>query len=364
MCSVPHLRRISLIEQSAKLLREGLCQGRWRGLMPGVIRLAEELGVSTHTLRAALRMTEAEGLITLSKDGRSRSVTAKAAQSERQQRIGILLYDTLAEESPHTIQFHAKLHHSLESAGFLPFFSTRTQASLRRDVGRIRDHVTKSPANAWVVSCGTREVLEWFATQDFPSIAMFGRRGEVPMASVGPDKVPAVVEATRQLIRLGHQRIVMLCPQMRCLPEPGRVERAFLAELTNHGLPVSNFNLPNWDETAEGLHARLASLFKITPPTAMIIDEVPPLIAVQQFLALRRLRVPEQVSLITTDYDTSLTLCRLVIAHINWSAESVIRRVVQWAENVSSGRMDLKQTKVSAQFIAGGTIGPAWKGRR
>ena len=361
MCGVPHLRRLSLVEQSAEHLREGLRQGRWRGQLPGAIRLATELGVATHTLRAALRLVEAEGLVALSADGRSRCVTAKVTRRKRQLRIGILLYGPLAEESPHTIQFIINLQLALESAGFLPFLSVSTQASLRRNIGRIRDYVAKTPADAWVVSCGTREILEWFAAQPWPSLAMFGRRSEVPMASVGPDKAPAFVAATRELVSLGHQRIVLLCSRLRRIPEPGRVERALLTELAANGLPVGSFNLPDWDETATGLHMRLHSLFQVTPPTAMIVDELPPLIAVQQFLALRRLRVPEQVSLVTTDYDTSLALCQPAIAHINWHPQPVIHRVVQWAQNVSKGRADLKQTQLPAEFVTGGTVGPVWK---
>lgn len=359
-----HLRRLSLVEQTANLLREGLGHGRWRGQLPGVVRLAEELGVSTHALRAALQLMETEGLVALSEDGRSRTVTAKGTADKRQLRIGILLYGPLAEDSPHTIHFMISLHHALESEGFLPFFSTSTQASLRRDVGRIRDYVKKTPADAWIVSCGTRDVLEWFAAQSAPCFALFGRRDQVGLPNAGPDKAPPVIEATRELIRLGHQRIIMLCTKLRRLPEPGRVEREFLSELARHGLPVSSFNLPDWEETPAGLRALLESLFKITPPTAIIIDELPPLIGVQQFLALRRLRVPEQVSLITTDYDTSFSLCQPTVTHVNWHSTPIIRRVVQWAKNVSAGRPDFKPTNFPAEFVAGGTIAPVWNVER
>ena len=94
----------------------------------------------------------------------------------------------------------------------------------------------------------------------------------------------------------------------------------------------------------------------------MVIDELPLLIGVQQFLALRRLRVPEQVSLITTDYDTSFSLCHPVVAHIRWHSAPIVRRAVQWAKNVCGGRVDLKQTQFPAEFVAGGTIAPVWKG--
>lgn len=353
---------VPLVEQTAHLLREGLGQGRWRGQLPGVVRLAEALGVSTHTLRAALLLLETEGRVALSEDGRSRHVTAKGTADKHQLRIGILLYGPLDEDSPHTIHFMISLHHALEGEGFLPFFSTSNQASLRRDVGRIRDYVKNTPADAWIVSCGTRDVLEWFAAQSFPSFALFGRRDQVALPNAGPDKAPAVIDAIRELIRLGHQRIIMLSNKLRRLPEPGRVERVFLSELARHGLPVSSFNLPDWEETPAGLRALLESLFKITPPTAIIIDELPQLIGVQQFLALRRLRVPEQVSLITTDYDTSFALCQPAVTHVNWHTTPIIRRVVQWAKNVSTGRPDFKPTNFPAELVPGGTIAPVWKG--
>ena len=90
------LRRLSIAAQTAVHLREGLREGRWRGQLPGVIRLAAELGVSTHTLRAALRTVEAEGLVALSEDGRSRQVPESPARRKRPLRIGILLYPALA----------------------------------------------------------------------------------------------------------------------------------------------------------------------------------------------------------------------------------------------------------------------------
>lgn len=164
------------------------------------------------------------------------------------------------------------------------------------------------------------------------------------------------------MIGLGHQRIVLICRKLRRLPEPGRVERAFLAELAAHDLPVSAFNLPDWESSSGDFHRMLSELFRLTPPTALIVDEVPPLMAVQQFLATHRLLVPQHVSLVSTDYDTTFSLFQPDVAHINWHHEPIIRRIVQWANNVSKGRKDLVQTMLPAQFVPGGTIGPAWKG--
>ena len=129
-----------------------------------------------------------------------------------------------------------------------------------------------------------------------------------------------------------------------------------------HGIPLGEFNLPDWEETPAGFNTLLTSLFKTTPPTALIIDEATLFVAVQQFLLRHRIQVPGEVSLVTSDNDPSFALCDPAIAHIRWNSKSLVGRIVRWANTVSQGGTDLKQTRLPAQFIPGGTIAPASKG--
>jgi DNA-binding LacI/PurR family transcriptional regulator len=355
---MPLLRRLSVIEQIAVHVREGVRAGRWRGQLPGVVKLSAELGVSTHTLRAALRLVEAEGLVALSADGRSREVSEAARRRKRPLRIGILLYEPLANESGQTLEFCLELHHTLERAGFTVFFSGKTLCGMEHDPARVARYVKKAKADAWVVTGGTRAVLEWFAAQGIPTLAVFGRRYGVPVAGAGVDKVPAVVEATRQLMAFGHRRIVFICRRTLRQPQPSATLRAFLGELTSHGLPSGNFNLPDWEESPEGLRTLLVALFLTTPPTALILDETPIFIAAQQFLVGRNISVPGHVSLVSTDFDASLRWCRPPVAHIHWDGQPLIRRIVKWAGTVRRRRRDVRQVDFPAEFVPGGTIGP------
>lgn len=207
-------------------------------------------------------------------------------------------------------------------------------------------------------------MLEWFSAQPVTVFALFGRREGLPIPSAGPDKVPALLAATRSLIGFGHRRIVVLARRERRLPEPGAVERAILEELKAHGLSVSDYNLPDWEESRDGFHDLLQSLFQTTPPTALIIEGAPLFVAAQQFLAEAGLGVPQQVSLICTDADPAFEWCQPTIAHIHWDATPVVRRIVRWAGAVSRGRRDLKQTLTPAQFVVGGTIGPVPQTRK
>jgi DNA-binding LacI/PurR family transcriptional regulator len=349
-----HWQLKSAAEQVAEYLRAELLQRRWSESMPGVHWLAAELGVNRKTADAALRLLEREGLLVPQGAGRRRRIVLPGGPGASSLRVAILV----GEAADRRQDFMVEIQHGLVDAGHTAFFAEPFMVELGMDVRRIARMVKRTETDAWVVEAGSREVLEWFLTQATPTFALFGRMRRLPIAGTGPDKLPAYAAATRELIGLGHRRIVLLVRTRRRLPEPGAVERAFLAELEAHKLPVSDYNLPGWEETIEGFHACLDSLFRVTPPTALIIDEVPLFAAAQQFLGQRRLRVPQDVSLVCTDADPSFDWCQPPISHIRWDSRPVVRRVVRWVADVGRGKPDLRQTFTPAEFVLGGTIGP------
>ena len=347
-----HLR--SAAEQVAQHLREELLQRRWSGTMPGVHWLAAELGVNRKTADAALRQLEQAGLLVPQGAGRRRLIVLPEGQRTPSLRVAILVGEPADRRQAHMVE----LQHELVDAGHTVFFAEPFMVELGMEARRIARMVKRTEADAWVVEAGSYEVLEWFAAQATPAFALFGRMRRLAIPGAGPDRQSANVTLTRELIRLGHRRIVMLVRPRRRLPKPGAPERAFLAELAAHDLPVSDYNLPGWEESIQGFHTCLDSLFRVTPPTAMIIDEVPLFAATQQFLAQRRLRVPEDISLVSTDADPSFDWCQPSISHIRWDSRPVVRRVVRWVADVSCNKPDLRQTFTVAEFVPGGTIGP------
>lgn len=271
----------------------------------------------------------------------------------RPMRVALLVTDHFSEE------YKIELFHQLVEAGHLPFHVTKTLVELGMDVGCVARLVNRTEADAWVVVSCSREILEWFSRQPKPAFAMFGRRGRVSIAAAGPDKAPPFAAATGRLIGLGHRRISLVCRRQRRLPQPGHPERAFLDELAAHGIPTGPFNLPDWEESKTGFVTLLDSLFGATPPTALILDESFLFNAAFHYLAKRGLRVPQDVSLVCTDDDSDFAWCEPSVAHIRWDYRPVVRRVVRWAANVSHGKDDRRQTLTKAEFVAGGTIGPA-----
>jgi hypothetical protein len=353
------LRLLNAAEQVAAHLQEEVRQQTWSGKIPGVKALALELGVNPKTVKAALALLVRDGVLVGQGARRRHQIhPSEILHSKQKLRVAILVGDPPDK----SVAYMVELQHLLMEAGHSAFFCSQSLLALGMNVGRVARMVEQSEVDAWVVCAASGEVLEWFAGRPVPVFALFGRRRGLPIAGAGPDKPPALAAATRALIALGHRRIVLLSRTERRLPEPGASERAFLDELARHGIAHGPYHLPDWEESVEGFQARLESLFRFTPPSALIIDEMPQFIAVQQFVAGLGLRVPGDVSLVCTDADPAFAWCVPTISQIRWDSGPVVRRIVRWAANVKRGKADLRQTFTPAEFVPGGTIGPAKDG--
>ena len=347
---------LSISDQVADHLRQEILRGRWPDVMPGKHQLAAELGVNNKTVESALRQLEQAGLLIPQGAGRNRRVSNSRLEPTRSLRIGIFTNDGPRDQKQ---EYHIETVHALEDAGHQVVHAPKSLTRLKFEVARVAAVVEQTPADAWIVCAGSRAVLEWFAARETPAFAMFGHRIGIPLPAVSPDKPPSMRKATRHLIQLGHTRIVLLCRRIRRLPTPGLSESVFLQTLTSHGCPVGEYNLPDWEESAEGFQDCLASLFRMTPPTALIVDEADYFIATMQFLLQRGIRVPGDVSLVCTDDDPAFARCHPPISRIAWDSRPIVRRILRWASNVSRGKPDSTQTLCPSSFIPGGTVGKA-----
>lgn len=352
-----------MAEQTAAHLRRGLGEGRWSGKLPGVVRLAADCNVSPGVVRKALRLLEEEGLLSGRGLGRSRSIATDATKAESHPlRVAILRHDARMEDNPQTSMVLAGIMHELKEVGHEAFFCRKSQVELKHDLNRLTSLLLETPADAWVVEAGSRPLLEWCSRQTIPCLALYGRADGLKLPRYGPDVEPAYRAATSRLLALGHRRIVLIISSARRKPTPGRSAATFLEELNTHGIATGDYNLPDWNETPEGLHHLLDKLFQKTPPTALIIDEIPHYFATLTFCARRGIRVPEQVSLVSTDCATLADWCHQGIAHMRWDNGVIVRRVVRWVNAVRKGRIDRRSIDFPVVFMPGGSIGPVWTG--
>lgn len=350
------LRIVPIAEQVATHLREEVEQGILAGEMPGAKKLAARLGINHKTVDAAVMLLEKQGLLESQGSGKPRLIIRPKKPTKQSLRIAILTYEPEDSQASSIIN---EVRHSLGHAGHSCVLTEKSQRELKWDMTRIARMVEKTKADAWIVQAGSQEILEWFSQQSLPAIALYGRFLNIPIAAVGVLKVPAVVDSVKQLTAMGHRRIVMLSQESDRLPTPGFAQRVFLEQLESHGIQTSAYNLPNWESSPEGLQQALDSLFKLTPPTALFITDVLLLLPAYAHLLRLGIRSPEDISLICTDEQPQYEWCRPAIAHMRWDFQEIIHRIRKWANNISVGKEDKKQTFIDATFFPGGTIGPA-----
>ncbi len=350
-------RVLTASEQLADYLRGELSRGTWTGVMPGEDRLLARLGVGRATIKAALRQLEDEEALVSRGAGLPREIVPpKDSGMAKTLRVRILLYEGVDRTLPENVELLARL----QGAGHAASFANKSLRDLGMRAERVARFVAGEPADAWVVSAASREVLEWFSRQEFAAIAMFGRFSGLPIAAVSPWKSPAMVAAVRRLVRLGHRRIVMLTHEERRKPNPALFEQNFLNEMKALGLPTGPYNLPDWEDSPNGLRNCLDSLFRHTPPTAFIFcDSGLFLLPTYQFLTWLGLRIPEDVSLVADETEAAFKWCDPVITHMRWDHRPVVRRILRWAQNVKEGREDRRQALFDVELVEGGTMEPA-----
>jgi len=352
-----NLQLLTASEQVAQHLRNEIARGRWATVMPGCNNLVRELGVGRNTMDAALIILEEEGLLVPQGVGRRRLIKRPLSQSQQALTIQLLAY----EEGDRKQSYILDLVHALRELGITLEFAGKTLSDLKMDLKKVVRFVERTEADMWLIAGASGEILEWFASQPVPAYALFGRLASVDIAGVGTLKSPAVDQAVKRLVQLGHRRIVMIARPERRRPHPGRFEQHFLDSLAASGIAVGKYNLPDWDNNPTSFSKCLDALFAHTPPTAMFFSEAQLYVSALHYFSARRIRVPQDVSMICHDTDAAFDWQMPVVSHLRWNTKLLTRHVVRWVRQVSRGKPTRRQNLIKAEFVEGGTIGPAPK---
>ncbi|BCU75847.1 substrate-binding domain-containing protein [Luteolibacter sp. LG18] len=352
--------RLSLVDQTALHLQQGIEAGRWRGPLPGVVRLAGELGVSKDTAEAALVALEARGWIVSRGRGRRREVVADRSPEtlHRSLRIGMLLRDDLPKSPAYMQELCLKLVHDLEALGHQPVLAPKSIGDLGLDPARVGRMVAKFRADAWIISGAPPDVLDGFHHRGLPFLSLGGHVSSYPMASASISSAKAVDATVDHLIDLGHRRIVLVCLPDWVRPVPGPMVSHFFRKLQAAGLPASEYNAPFHETTPEGFGKLLESLFRLTPPTALIVPHMHYAFAAMSFLASRGLSVPRDVSLVVRSPDPAFDWVRPHIAHFHYPVDALFRRILRWVDACSKGLPDHESLAVDAVLVPGESLAP------
>ncbi len=301
-----HPYRPKLADQVAAELQSAIVGGRWAEWLPQERQLARDFRVSRSTLREALTRLRDRGVIqTQSGEGHRIAQGKRPPATATPQHVNLLMPEGLDELRPITARWLDELRAQLAARGqALRLVESRAAFSSRPATALERLVQHDSPA-CWVLRLSTRPMQEWFALHQRPCVVAGTCFPGITLPFVDRDHHAACRHAIGRLVAAGHRRVALLVPAAQ---KAGDVEseKGFREGTASAGLgdTATVLRLPN---DAGGIDRILGRLLAAAPaPTALLVTQPEIYLTAFSSLARRRLRVPDDVSLVSCAHDSFL----------------------------------------------------------
>ncbi len=358
------LKKISLPDRVYERLKTDILERRWKNALPGARALALELDVSRNSILAAIERLKKENLLFNAGNGHALRIADSRRRTAGRRRfdVAILTLTPLHELSCEEKIFALSILREVENAGFVGKFPS-PPAAAKNNSAVAKTWLRRQDADILIPIMFSEELLKFLLAGTAPVLAAGGATRNLEIAAVGNDYSVPVQHMIRRLAQLGHRRIVnIVFPWILDVPASG-LARTIREELTAVGIAPSEYHLPHWEETGAGLEALLESLFKVTPPTALVVWNANMLAGVLQFLANRRLRIPEDVSLVAfvADDVISWSFPGMTVCCAKQNDEKFFAALGRKLREIARGKNKKERRLIPAIFIDGETIGPAPK---
>ncbi len=355
------LKKQSLPDLIYEKLKGDIAAKRRKGALPGSRTLASEFGVARKSVIAAIDRLREEGLLQANGPRKMTIRGGSRTRSERVYNVAIITATPFEDMRPSEQLFLVSLMREIEAAGYSCEMPVMPVEDKEENLEKIARWLKKQHADIFLPHEFNRKTLELFASQPVPMFAFGGQVLKLPIAGCGCQIHDAAEECFRELKKLGHSRIVLALPANYRNPE-ARLARLLreIFGVTESG--IHSYALPEWEDTPEGLHALLKELFRVTPPTALVLQSGVHARAAITFLSKQGLRVPEDVSVITIDYDSTLhwQFPECTFSRIDSGNEAMIRQCMKWLRAVQSGKIPAPAFQIiPGPFVPGNSIGPA-----
>ena len=297
-------RRISLVAETAAVLRNEIESGRWKTFLPGERELCSRLRVSRPTLRAALEILHKEGRLIVA-HGRSTQICRTknfVSTGDATNRVGLLTPIPLHQMPPFVMFWIDELRERLAENGLELHVQINSNSQSPRPEKILKRLVAENPSAVWLLFLSTEPMQRWFAEHNFPCVIAGSCFPGTQFPSVDIDYRAASQHAARLLAAKGHQRIAVLLPDTKTAGDQAS-ETGFL-EGANEQVRA---RAVRHNETIKGICEKLDGLLKgDQPTTALLVARSANALTALTYLQRRGLRFPQDMALISRDDDDFL----------------------------------------------------------
>jgi hypothetical protein len=267
--------RVTLAEQAAACIRQGLRINRWQGILPSESELCRELGVSRGTLRTALAALFAENLLSPGGRGGRHAIVAKTGG--RKPKFPVLAGNLVRVLSPQprfvvagqTQIIFQTISETLGRAGLHFEFEHHPGLwDLRHPDSALRKITTQPNTVGWVLYRSTQPVQEWFASSGIPAVVLGGMFPGIALSHAEFDLVAASRHAAGVFASRGHRRMVFLTVEKATAGDIACAREFAAASAASGG----HAEVVVYDDTVPDLCRKLDSLLLAQPvPTAFLV---------------------------------------------------------------------------------------------
>ncbi len=348
----------SRAEQVLAFLRDRMKEGQWTERLPSERELAQQLGVSRWTLRAAIRELQAEGVIGQRSQAGTKIVRAGGGEAH-QLSVGVVLSNKTDLSRRRILMLLEVLRHYLEVQGvkmevhLVPFpRSGAVSTHFKRLLTAVRH-------DCWVLVSPLVSMQLWCAEQGGPVVVSGVSDEAAGLPSSSVDFRAVCRHAAGLLIGRGHRRLAMI------LAEPLKSEdalsrRGFEEGVREHGCPedAASVRYEGHDQTHEGVKRLVDRMLAMRDrPTAWLVCRQASFTKIYTYLLYRGVRIPEEVALLCRDSDDYFDDFLPAPAFYRAIRRQLVQQTARLAIRVALGQAQPGEAaRLMPEFIPGKTI--------
>ncbi|MDB6092832.1 MAG: transcriptional regulator [Verrucomicrobia bacterium] len=350
-------QKISLIAQTEAVLLEGMRQRRWQHELPGERVLSRELRVSRWTLRAALADLGRGGFLKIAQ-GRPCAITARAVQVRQRapasRKVSLLVPAPLTKLRLFVSLWVDELRIILNGQGIQLSVHDLPKAYRANPTHALESLIEKHPHNDWVPVLSTRAMQEWFqARSEFVLLA--GTRFEgIHLPAIDIASHAAGVHAAHTLLGLGHRQLALITPRISSAgvlaTETGLRQAIGKAKYAAASIMVVACE----EEPTDICRTVDRLLADPVRPSVLIGARAAPTLTAFSHLMRLGLRVPQDISLLSIEWEAFLDMVVPRIAHYEISPAQFARQIARAL--MRSAAANTEATYLNPVFVPGGSL--------
>jgi LacI family transcriptional regulator len=325
------LSQRTVASQIAAQLRTSIENGVWCDWLPSERVLCQMMQASRNTVRAAINQLKAEGLVKSEKPTGNRIVRGgrRARKKSRMKSVGIVVPEAVYSLRPLIGLWIDELKDMLLEEECVLRVHDGQQYYRTNPAAALAKLIKQNQHDAWVLVLSSEAMQQWFVRSKVPCLVAGSIYPGIQLPFYDFDYRAICRHAAGVLLRLGHRRIAFLNHKH---PRAGEVagELGFNEGIRASSHPETFSAIVYHCDDVESVRRALEHLRRNRKgfPTALVVSSSYAYVAVVTLLANMRLRVPQDVSLISRDDDPLLRAIYPTPARYTVSPHAFARRLI------------------------------------